>query len=105
MTAIELETEIKYDAAGGFVMPKLDELPAVAAVRHASEEHLEAKYFDTDDLRLIRAGITLRRRTGGHDDGWHLKLPAGADRRREMRMPLAAGDGQVPARLTELIRA
>jgi hypothetical protein len=37
-----------------------------------------------DDLRLIRAGITLWRRRGGDDAGWHLKLPLGADTRREM---------------------
>jgi hypothetical protein len=35
----------------------------------------EADYYDTDDLRLIRGGITLRRRRGGDDAGWHLKLP------------------------------
>jgi inorganic triphosphatase YgiF len=29
---------------------------------------LEAEYYDTADLRLMRAGITLRRRRG-HDQG------------------------------------
>ncbi|WP_242418751.1 CYTH domain-containing protein, partial [Frankia sp. CpI1-P] len=36
---------------------------------------LDAVYYDSDDLRLARNQITLRRRTGGHDAGWHLKLP------------------------------
>jgi len=30
---------------------------------------LEAVYFDTEDLGLARAGVTLRRRLGGHDAG------------------------------------
>ena len=43
--------------------------------------HLVAVYYDTDALDLAANRITLRRRTGGKDDGWHLKLPDGADRR------------------------
>jgi CHAD domain-containing protein len=48
-------------------------------------------------LRLIGAGITLRRRTGGDDAGWHLKLPAGADTRDEIRLPLPAHPGEPAA--------
>ena len=48
---------------------------------------LSTVYFDTEDLRLARSGITLRRRSGGSDDGWHLKLPAGSDARDEVRLP------------------
>jgi CHAD domain-containing protein len=105
MTTIEVETELKYEAPEDAVMPKLDELPAVSATRQAGEEQLEAEYFDTKDWRLIRAGITLRRRTGGHDEGWHLKMPAGVHSRREIRMPLGAADAQVPSQLAELVRA
>ena len=39
---------------------------------------LEAVYYDTPNLRLLAEGVTLRRRTGGEDAGWHLKLPVGA---------------------------
>ena len=36
-----------------------------------------AVYYDTDDLRLARAGVTLRYRTGDtNGDGWTLKLPS-----------------------------
>ena len=55
--------------------------------REPAELALSAVYFDTEDLRLARAGITLRRRSGGTDDGWHLKLPAGSDARDEVRLP------------------
>lgn len=105
MTSTEVETELKYDAPKDAVLPELDELPAVSATRRAGEEHLEADYYDTNDWRLIQAGITLRRRTGGHDEGWHLKMPVGLHSRREIRMPLSAGDGQVPPQLAELVRA
>ncbi len=91
MTSIEVETELKYEAPDDAVLPKLDELPSVSATRRAGEEALEAEYYDTKDWRLIRAGITLRRRTGGHDEGWHLKMPAGVHSRLEIRMPLGAG--------------
>ncbi|MDT0377580.1 hypothetical protein RM572_02170 [Streptomyces sp. DSM 42041] len=30
-----------------------------------------------EDGRLVADGMTLRRRTGGDDEGWHLKLPVG----------------------------
>jgi hypothetical protein len=75
------EIERKYDAAG--VAAALDAVTSmtgaagVAAVSQHDEATLEAVYYDTEDLRLIRAGATLRRRTGGEDAGWHLKLPAG----------------------------
>ena len=44
-------------------------------------------YFDTEDLRLARSGITLRRRNCGSDDGWHLEASAASDRRDEVRLP------------------
>ena len=98
------ETEAKYDAPVGTALPHLDALPQVAGTSGPDEEQLEAEYYDTADLRLMRAGITLRRRRGGHDQGWHLKLPAGAGTRREIRLPIARGGGRVPAELAHLVR-
>ena len=37
---------------------------------------LHAVYYDTPGLDLAARHITLRRRTGGTDASWHLKLPA-----------------------------
>lgn len=99
------ETETKYDAPAGAGLPRLDGLPQVAGTSRPAGEQLEAEYYDTDDLRLIRAGITLRRRRGGDDAGWHLKLPAGADTRREIRLPLGRGGRGVPGELARLTRA
>ena len=101
------ETEVKYEAAADAELPPLDGLPQVAAT-DSSEQLLVAVYYDTEDLRLLRAGITLRRRSGGHDAGWHLKLPAGAHTREEIRLPLTSrggSHGRVPRELADLVRA
>lgn len=98
-----LEIERKYDAAAGFALPDLSGLPGVADVREASPVRLHAAYFDTPDLRLAARGITLRRRRGGTDAGWHLKLPAAAGR-LEVRAPLGRAR-EVPGRLASLVAA
>ena len=98
-----IETERKYDAAAGFALPAMAGLDGVAAVTGPQTYRLRAIYFDTADFRLAAAGITLRRRTGGTDAGWHLKLPAGADSRREVHAPLGRGASSVPSRLAELV--
>ncbi|WP_245782883.1 CHAD domain-containing protein [Amycolatopsis sacchari] len=54
-------------------------------------------------MRLTRARITLRRRTGGTDEGWHLKLPRPDGAREELHLPLDEGTA-VPAQLAELVR-
>ena len=70
----------------------------------AEDQQLDAVYFDTPDLRLLRAGVTLRRREGGSDPGWHLKLPVGKDSREELRVPLSQAPRTPPAELTALTR-
>ena len=74
MTTELLETERKYEADPGTPLPELAGLPHVAAESGPEEIRLEAEYFDTDDLRLLRAGITLRallNRDGDrHGNGW-----------------------------------
>ncbi|MFB8202171.1 CYTH and CHAD domain-containing protein [Kitasatospora purpeofusca] len=90
------ETERKYE---GLALPAgLAELPGVAATRNAEPQDLDALYYDTSDLRLLRRGITVRRRTGGGDAGWHVKLPLPADTRQEVHLPLGTGGPrEVPA--------
>src|SRR5215472_3181648 len=98
----KIEVERKYAVGAEFVMPDLSAAPAVTAVTSPRTYHLTAIYFDTPGFRLASARITLRRRTGGTDAGWHLKLPAGAAR-REVHAPLESGTDTVPAELAGLV--
>ena len=101
-----IEKERKFDGLVDAAFPALDGLPGVAEVSDPGAEDLDAVYYDTLDLRLLDHGVTLRRRTGGHDAGWHLKLPVGPDERREVQLPLSAGaPGRVPRAFTQRTRA
>jgi CHAD domain-containing protein len=101
MTTSHVEIERKYDL-GADGIPDLASAAGVAAVSAPVEQILDATYYDTPDLRLAAARITLRRRTGGDDAGWHLKVPSGADR-EERHLPLTA-DSDVPDELVGLVR-
>lgn len=98
------ETERKYEAPAGSDLPPLDGFPGVAAEAGPERIDLEAVYYDTADLRLARGGVTLRRRTGGDDAGWHLKLPVGEDTREEVRVPLTKARKKPPEELVDLVR-
>ncbi len=98
-----VETERKFEVGLGFVLPDLSGIADGVTVTAPEVEHLAANYYDTSDLRLARARITLRRRTGGHDAGWHLKLPVSAATRRELQVPLGDGDTTVPPQLASLV--
>ena len=95
----QIETERKYDVDAGFVLPDLAGAGGSVSMAPPDVQLLEATYFDTDDLRLIAARITLRRRTGGEDAGWHIKLPVGGDTRREVHFPLGPPGRVVPGEI------
>ena len=97
------EIERKFDADLGALLPDLS--GAAGATSEAVETQLDATYFDTVDAQLARHRITLRRRTGGDDAGWHLKLPAGQDERTEVRVPLGRATRTVPVALAREVRA
>jgi CHAD domain-containing protein len=98
------ETERKYEAGGAAQLLDPPGLLGLEAAGGVERQRLEALYFDTPDLRLLRAGVTLRRRVGGPDEGWHLKLPAGGDSRDEHRLPLSSGNRvDLPAELASLV--
>jgi len=75
-----LEIEQKFDVGEDF------ERPDFGALRDVLHEdiradvpvtyELSAIYFDTPDERLLASKMTLRRRTGGTDEGWHPEVPA-----------------------------
>lgn len=92
-----VEIERKFDVPVGFVVPDLSDVPGVARVAPPVQQQLDATYFDTPDLRLAANKITLRRRTGGDDAGWHLKRPRGGGDRDELHAPLGRAAKTVPA--------
>lgn len=105
-TSRHLEVERKFDVVESTVTPSFEGIAAVAHVERSPTQSLDATYFDTPTQDLARNKITLRRRTGGHDAGWHLKLPAGPDARTEIRAPLEAStEDTVPADLLDVVLA
>ncbi len=99
------EIERKYDVPAGTPLPDLAEVEEVR-VGPSVEHLLVATYFDTTDFALARARITLRRRTGGDDAGWHLKTTTSvADERAERRLPLGRAVRTVPRPLRDLVQA
>ena len=86
----QLEIERKFDIPEGAPLPGLGDVVQTGAAR---EHRMRAVYLDTVDLLLIRHRITLRRREGGSDEGWHLKLPRGSAR-LEVHAPLGEGPGR-----------
>lgn len=107
-----MEVEIKYDAGPADQVPRLSDLPGVDRVAPSRVDSLAAVYFDTPGRALAGRGITLRRRTGGADEGWHLKLapetqekdPGAPDvrRRRELHAPLGRPDMVPDSMLAQL---
>jgi inorganic triphosphatase YgiF len=97
-----VETEQKYDADPGFTMPDFGALPGYS-VTGPERYDLSATYFDTTDLRLAANRVTLRRRTGGTDAAWHLKLPVRPGTRRELHLPLSEGTDTVPSQMQAMV--
>ncbi|MFZ1411035.1 MAG: CYTH and CHAD domain-containing protein [Micropruina sp.] len=95
MTSIEVER--KYELPSGVTLPTL------AGAGEQREHHLVATYYDTPDFHLAWAGITLRRRVGGADEGWHVKSPDPSGGRAEHHAPV--GSSRVPVALRALFEA
>lgn len=105
MADVHREVETTYAVDDGAALPDLaGAVPRAHAVTVATQR-LRATYHDTVDLRLARAGLTLRRRTGGGDAGWHLKVPETSGARSEIRLPPGRADAGVPTELQRLVRA
>jgi CHAD domain-containing protein len=102
-----VEIERKYDVPDGVPVPGFDGIEGIAEARAAEPVTLVAVYLDTADHALADRRMVLRRREGGHDAGWHVKLPAdGAEGRTELGWPLADGDddgGAIPGPVLDAV--
>ncbi|MEF9882907.1 CYTH and CHAD domain-containing protein [Streptomyces sp. P9-A4] len=102
MAETKREIERKYEATGETPVPDLTRVRGVSEVLDRGVMELDAVYYDTPDLRLAADALTLRRRTGGDDAGWHLKFPVASGIRDEIRAPLA---DTLPGELAGLLRS
>lgn len=93
-----VEVESKFEVGPDTPVPPAEAFAPLVADSPV-DHRLSATYYDTADLTLTRHKVTLRRRTGGDDAGWHLKLPSHTGR-VELQAPL--GD-DVPADLVSAV--
>ena len=68
------EQEDKFDVDLDWVMPPLAELVPDGGRLDQEVRKLDNTYFDTPGAGLRLFGITLRRRVGGSETGWQLKI-------------------------------
>ena len=99
-----VEIEAKYDADPDQPLPDLIGVAGIATVAVQAEMVLTATYLDTAGHDLGAAKTTLRRRTGGTDDGWHLKLSLADGERLEVHRALGRSSAP-PVALTSLLRS
>jgi CHAD domain-containing protein len=108
MTETNLEREVKLGTWPGFRVPDLDGLAAWVHPRPSVEHVLDAVYYDASDLRMIRAGITLRHRTGeGPKVGrWTAKIPhpSNPDALERTELNEDGDAAEVPAPLLRVLR-
>jgi len=94
-------------APAGLRLPDMTGLVPGATATELPELRLEATYYDTEDLRLARSGITLRWRGGEPGPPWTVKIPYFAEgltlERREIRFD--GGEDEVPSTATDLVLA
>ena len=80
------ERELKLDVDPGFTLPEVGGRPIPPRT-------FTSTYFDTPEHRLLRSGITLRRRVENRKGVWQLKLPSDVG-----RFELEAPGGPAPPR-------
>ena len=99
------EIEATFEARPGIPVPDLADLAGVASADPWEQLALDAVYWDTPDLRLARAHVTLWCQTGGPDEGWRLLLPVASDEPIEVHAPLGPRDAGIPVELVVAVRA
>jgi adenylate cyclase class IV len=89
----QVEIERKYDVDESALVPTFAAVDGIEGVSVHDTVELEAVYYDTEGLDLLRRRHIIRRREGGGDEGWHIKRPA-AEGRTELHWPLDVDSGE-----------
>ena len=115
MGTSQVEIERKYDVAADAAVPPLAGVGPVTGVDEPVTRAARGGLPRHGGPGPRPAGVTLRRRVGGQDSGWHLKRPvtkadkadkkAGGTARSELHEPLGPDDEPVPSTLLEEVRA
>jgi CHAD domain-containing protein len=93
------EREDKFEVDPDWVMPQVMRLVPDGGRVDQEVRRLDNTYFDTPDAGLRLFGVTLRRRIGGSETGWQLKVPNGTARTelqsssRAKKLPAALAKG------------
>ena len=85
VSTIVRETERKYEAADGVELPGWPGLAGVEALVGPEEQTVEAVYYDTEDLRLARAGVDVAPSMWWGRRGLAPQAADGQRRRRQRR--------------------
>jgi CHAD domain-containing protein len=97
------EREFKFTPGPSFVLPPLADAERGIRIEVSPPKRLTATYFDTPDLRLSRAGASLRYR---EPEGWTVKLPVGNGALLERdELHCEGGPGEPPETSVDLVRA
>src|SRR3954452_10850645 len=99
------EVQHRYAVDPARVFRTLADLDGVSSMGQPVERALATVYFDTAGFDLARHGATLVRRTGGDDDGWHLRVSRRQDSPSEWRLPLGRATRTVPRQLLAPVRS
>lgn len=96
MSDTHLEIERTYDLPEGAALPDLIGVGSILQADRQEPFELDATYWDTERYDLVASRVTVRRRTGGADAGWHIKRAASDTVRHEQHFPLTDDADTVP---------
>src|SRR4029453_7375599 len=99
MRAVEEQVD-KFEVEPDWVLPQITPLVPAGGRIDQEVRRLDNTYFDTPSAGLRLFGITLRRRMGGSETGWQLKVPHGTAR---AELQVSSGAKTLPPTLTRSV--
>jgi CHAD domain-containing protein len=94
--------QITLVATSSFQLPALHEVAVGVDAETVAPQRLSAAYYDTDDLRLARWGVSLGHRS---DEGWTVRLPAGGEKHLPaVRLTFPGAERRPPEAAVDVVR-